>query len=170
MFASSTIAFDNMECSFKPTSLFRVTYCCYKNQVVFDSFETLFRKILAELVTIICFWIMRVSEKKKSFSQKEWFSHLAGPHDKHRQTTSTHSELYFIFRPVRMLLTCDRDLWREKSLQVFLIANKSRRLKSASPVRLRIVKQDGRLAPAYFSQEYKYFDQHLPTVKNETTV
>ena len=22
----------------------------------------------------------------------------------------------------------------------------------------------------YFSQEYKYFDQHLPTVKNETTV
>ena len=30
--------------------------------------------------------------------------------------------------------------------------------------------QDGRLAPAYFSQEYKYFDQHLPTVKNETTV
>ena len=31
-------------------------------------------------------------------------------------------------------------------------------------------KQDGRLPPAYFSQEYKYFDQHLPTVKNETTV
>ena len=31
-------------------------------------------------------------------------------------------------------------------------------------------KQHGRLAPAYFSQEYKYFDQHLPTVKNETTV
>ena len=30
--------------------------------------------------------------------------------------------------------------------------------------------QDGRLAPAYFSQEYKYFDQHLPTVKIETTV
>ena len=28
-------------------------------------------------------------------------------------------------------------------------------------------KQDGRLAPAYFSQEHKYFDQHLPTVKNE---
>ena len=32
------------------------------------------------------------------------------------------------------------------------------------------VQQDGRLAPPYFSQEYKYFDQHLPTVKNETTV
>ena len=32
------------------------------------------------------------------------------------------------------------------------------------------VKQDGRLAPAYFSHEYKYFDQHFPTVKNETTV
>ena len=31
-------------------------------------------------------------------------------------------------------------------------------------------KQDGRLAPAYFSHEYKYFDQHLPTVENETTV
>ena len=31
-------------------------------------------------------------------------------------------------------------------------------------------KQDGRLAPAYFSHEYKYFDQHLPIVKNETTV
>ena len=30
--------------------------------------------------------------------------------------------------------------------------------------------QDGRLAPAYFSQDYKKFDQHLPTVKNETTV
>ena len=28
--------------------------------------------------------------------------------------------------------------------------------------------QDSRLAPAYFSQEYKYFDQHLPTVKSET--
>ena len=33
-----------------------------------------------------------------------------------------------------------------------------------------MIEQDGRLAPAYFSQEYKYFDQHLPTVKNETTV
>ena len=32
------------------------------------------------------------------------------------------------------------------------------------------IKQDGRLAPAYFSQEHKYFDQHLPTVKNETIV
>ena len=31
-------------------------------------------------------------------------------------------------------------------------------------------KQDGRLAPAFFSQEHKYFDQHLPTVKNETIV
>ena len=31
------------------------------------------------------------------------------------------------------------------------------------------LKQDGRLAAAYFSHEYKYFDQHLPTVKNETT-
>ena len=31
-------------------------------------------------------------------------------------------------------------------------------------------KQGGRLPPAYFSQEYKYFDQHLPAVKNETTV
>ena len=30
--------------------------------------------------------------------------------------------------------------------------------------------QDGRLAPAYLSPEYKYFDQHLQTVKNETTV
>ena len=29
-------------------------------------------------------------------------------------------------------------------------------------------KQDGRLAPVYFSQEHKYFDQHLPRVKNET--
>ena len=32
------------------------------------------------------------------------------------------------------------------------------------------IKQGGRLAPAYFSQEHKYFDQHLPTVKNETIV
>ena len=55
MFASLTIAFDNMECSFKPTSLFRVTYCCYKNQVVFDSFATLFRKILGELGTTSLF-------------------------------------------------------------------------------------------------------------------
>ena len=30
--------------------------------------------------------------------------------------------------------------------------------------------QDGRLAPAYFSPENKYFDQHLQTVKKETTV
>ena len=29
---------------------------------------------------------------------------------------------------------------------------------------------DGRLAPAYFSPNYKYFDQFLQTVKNETTV
>ena len=34
----------------------------------------------------------------------------------------------------------------------------------------RKLKQDGRLARAFFSQEYKYFDRHLPTVKNETTV
>ena len=31
-------------------------------------------------------------------------------------------------------------------------------------------KQDGRLAPAYFLQEYKFFDRLLLTVKNETTV
>ena len=31
-------------------------------------------------------------------------------------------------------------------------------------------KQDGRLAPAFFSQENKRFDQHLPTVISETTV
>ena len=31
-------------------------------------------------------------------------------------------------------------------------------------------KKDGWLAPAIFLQEYKYFDQHLPTVKNETAV
>ena len=32
------------------------------------------------------------------------------------------------------------------------------------------VEQDGQLAPAYFSPEYKYFDQLLQTAKNETTV
>ena len=32
------------------------------------------------------------------------------------------------------------------------------------------VEQDGRLAPAYFSPNYKYFDQFLQTVKNKTTV
>ena len=31
-------------------------------------------------------------------------------------------------------------------------------------------KQDGRLAPAYFSPNYKYFDQLLQTVENKTTV
>ena len=31
-------------------------------------------------------------------------------------------------------------------------------------------KQDGRLAPAYFLPNYKYFDQFLQTVKNKTTV
>ena len=31
-------------------------------------------------------------------------------------------------------------------------------------------KQDGRLTPAYFSPNYKYFDQLLQTVKNKTTV
>ena len=31
-------------------------------------------------------------------------------------------------------------------------------------------KQDGRLAPAYFSPNYKHFDQLLQTVKNKTTV
>ena len=34
----------------------------------------------------------------------------------------------------------------------------------------QIHKQDGRLAPAYFSPNYKYFDQLLQTVKNKTTV
>ena len=32
------------------------------------------------------------------------------------------------------------------------------------------IKQEGRLPPAYFFYEYKLFDQHLPTVENETTV
>ena len=31
-------------------------------------------------------------------------------------------------------------------------------------------KQDGRLAPAYFSPNYKHFDQLLQTVRNKTTV
>ena len=30
--------------------------------------------------------------------------------------------------------------------------------------------QNGRLAPAYFSPNYKYFDQLLQTIKNKTTV
>ena len=30
--------------------------------------------------------------------------------------------------------------------------------------------QDGRLAPAYFTPNYEYFDQFLQTVKNKTTV
>ena len=33
-----------------------------------------------------------------------------------------------------------------------------------------MIEQDGRLAPAYFSPNYKYFDQLLQTVKNKTTV
>ena len=33
-----------------------------------------------------------------------------------------------------------------------------------------MTKQDGRLAPAYFSPNYKSFDQLLQTVKNKTTV
>ena len=33
-----------------------------------------------------------------------------------------------------------------------------------------MTKQDGRLPPAYFSPNYKYFDQLLQTVKNKTTV
>ena len=37
-------------------------------------------------------------------------------------------------------------------------------------IRLMKKKHDGRLAPAYFSPENKYFDQHLQTVKNETTL
>ena len=32
------------------------------------------------------------------------------------------------------------------------------------------LQQDGRLAPAYFLPNYKYFDQFLQTVKNKTTV
>ena len=32
------------------------------------------------------------------------------------------------------------------------------------------VKHDGRLAPAYFSANYKYFDQFLQTITNQTTV
>ena len=34
---------------------------------------------------------------------------------------------------------------------------------------IRIIKQDGRVAPAYFSPNYKYFDQFLQTVNNKTT-
>ena len=34
----------------------------------------------------------------------------------------------------------------------------------------KIKKQDGRLAPAYFSPNYQYFDQLLQTIKHKTTV
>ena len=37
-------------------------------------------------------------------------------------------------------------------------------------IRWKETKQDGRLAPAYFSPNYKNFDQFLQTVKNKTTV
>ena len=33
-----------------------------------------------------------------------------------------------------------------------------------------MIEQDGRLAPAFFSPNYKFFDQLLETVKNKTTV
>ena len=35
--------------------------------------------------------------------------------------------------------------------------------------REKYIKQDGRLAPEYFSPNYKYFHQLLQTVKNKTT-
>ena len=38
------------------------------------------------------------------------------------------------------------------------------------PYRKRSIQQDGRLAPAYFSPNYKYFDLLLQTVRNKTTV
>ena len=42
--------------------------------------------------------------------------------------------------------------------------------KLAFRAKIQEPKQDGRLAPAYFSPNYKYFDQLLQTVKNKTTV
>ena len=36
------------------------------------------------------------------------------------------------------------------------------------PVKIKLFRQDGRLPPAYFSPNYKYFDQFLQTVKNKT--
>ena len=45
----------------------------------------------------------------------------------------------------------------------------SRALKCKAPTKISN-QQDGRLAPAYFSPNYKYFDQFLQTVKNKTTV
>ena len=40
----------------------------------------------------------------------------------------------------------------------------------AEAVSIKELQQDGRLAPAYFSPNYRYFDQLLQTVKNKTTV
>ena len=47
---------------------------------------------------------------------------------------------------------------------------KCRKVKRPHLTSLVNYKQDGRLAPAYFSPNYKYFDQLLQTVKNKTTV
>ena len=51
------------------------------------------------------------------------------------------------------------------------LINTSKQLKSLAPNEIcQKTPQDGRLAPAYFSPNCKYFDQLLQTVKNKTTV
>ena len=67
-------------------------------------------------------------------------------------------------------------------LDTYLCFNYQRRRKTTTCPKRQLAKdtpkiclnewleQDGRLAPAYFSPNYKYFDQLLQTVKNRTTV
>ena len=63
-----------------------------------------------------------------------------------------------------------RDTGKEFDLKVDLLKTITNKNYNVDLPSLSDRKQDGRLAPAYFSQEYKFFDHYLLTVKNETTV
>ena len=59
----------------------------------------------------------------------------------------------------------------QKNSGVFLKKSSTReKRKERKKKSSKDIKQDGRLPPACFSHEHKIFDQHLPTVKSETTV
>ena len=104
--------------------------------------------------------------KKENFfcqrpPQKYQFDNLS---EGSKETELWHKRMSHLnYRHLKNSLPMDLKLHDEKCERCCL----AKTTKTAVPKKL---KQNGRLAPAYFSPEDKYFDQHWQTVKNETTV
>ena len=115
----------------------------------------------------------RLPHEKKSFTKYFGFfqANCAGVgHTPLASLLKVHHEVQKTSLDLRSVLVFRTHSKRQTNRANYLVTNDNLEKTVKKRQVVWIHKQDGRLAPAYFSPNYKYFDQLLQTVKNKTTV